>query len=120
MAHDTLRLFIRELYNAYEHLLMEDPRVNPVLRDQLLASTRPQVMQVTFHEIQQRGGSNIDYILEETLKIGGPIVRLVAQGQQGNTNVALVPMDRDQIERYARSFHRLEVLFKILHEYGKR
>ncbi len=116
--------YARDLFQAYEDLIDYDPRVNPILREELKASLKPVALQEAMQQIQKAGGaenpSSTIYMLEESRKLGEPINQLVSQRHQGRSNTALVPVDRTLIEAYVRNYFKLEVIFKALHWRAKK
>ena len=119
---ERLRLgmdFAKDLYQAYEDLIDHDQRVNPVIREQLKTTLKPIAREEAMRQIQKAGGPDSQngaaYMLDESHKLGDPIVQLVAQRQQGHTSTALVPVDRTLIEIYVKNYYKLEAIFKVIY-----
>lgn len=108
----------KDLFHAYKDLIMYDPRVSEVTRNELMASVRPIALKEAMQQVQKNGGIESphapNYVIGESEKLGEPVGQLVAQKQYGHAGTALVPVDRKLIEIYVMNYYKLEVFFKFL------
>lgn len=110
------------LHEAYEELILHDPRVNPHRRDELLKSLKPEVHQEAMRTINRAGGlespAGVSHLLAEPPKMEKAIKSLLDSNpdhDKGRYVTTLVPMNTAVIESYVRNYFTLEVIFKALH-----